>query len=82
MLCPNCKTEISGPQDQSQTIEILESQIRQLTQKLAVAGTFLLFRETNETQWTKQQTLKMISEPYVPRLQLPHHPLKVVSLLH
>ena len=39
MLCPTCKTSLPGIEDQSQTIEILESQVRQLSQKLAFAGT-------------------------------------------
>jgi hypothetical protein len=38
MICPNCKVEIQGASEQSQTIEILESQVRQLSQKLAFAG--------------------------------------------
>lgn len=42
MLCPKCKHEIPLLKEQAQTIEILESQVRQLSQKLAYSG-FLKF---------------------------------------
>jgi hypothetical protein len=38
MICPNCKHEIRNSSDQAQQIELLEAQVRQLSQKLAFAG--------------------------------------------
>jgi len=47
MLCPNCKYEIpdTSAQAQVQQIELLESQVRQLSQKLAFAGMHIPFDE-------------------------------------
>jgi hypothetical protein len=36
MLCPNCKTSVP---DRSNEVDLLEAQVRQLSQRLAHAGT-------------------------------------------
>ena len=38
MICPNCQHEIPDSRGQAQQMELLESQVRQLSQKLAFAG--------------------------------------------